>query len=323
MIEGLVSTIIPVYNRPNMVKEAVSSVLHQTYRPIEIIIVDDGSTDETPAIADALATKYPDEVIALHKENTGPGMAREVGRQKAQGEFIQYLDSDDVLMPDKFELQVTGLRNHTGCGVSYGKTRFVQKGSLAEDIPWKRTGEKIRTMFPSFLQSRWWGTSTPLYRSRITDAAGPWMALNVEEDWEYDCRIAAQMVKLHYLPVFVSEERQRTSAGQVIRGNYDKPTALRQRAKAHEQILQYARKANIPSSASEMQHFARQLFLLARQCGAVGLSDESKSLFALARDASGKVRGAGFDFRIYQLGGRLLGWKAMGKLSCAIDNLLR
>ena len=75
------------------------------------------------------------------------------------------------------------------------------------DVAWKRTGERISTMFPSFLQSRWWDTSTPLYRRAVTDLAGPWTELRNEEDWEYDCRIASKGGRLHYCDAFVSDTR--------------------------------------------------------------------------------------------------------------------
>src|SRR5215472_7466164 len=112
MLEGLASTIIPVHNRALLLRQAVASVLAQTYRPIEIIIVDDGSTDDTAREAEALAKAYSG-VRAIHRSNGGPGAARETGRLAANGEFIQYLDSDDLLLPNKFELQVNGLRR---CG---------------------------------------------------------------------------------------------------------------------------------------------------------------------------------------------------------------
>src|SRR5579871_51520 len=95
-IPGLVSTIIPVYNRPMMLREAVASVLSQTYRPIEVIIVDDGSTDQTPVVAEEVTRANPLEVVFVRKANSGPGPTRETGRLAARGEFIQYLDSDDL-----------------------------------------------------------------------------------------------------------------------------------------------------------------------------------------------------------------------------------
>src|SRR5437660_1100924 len=110
MITNLVSTIIPVYNRSAMLREAVGSVLAQTYRPIEIIIVNDGSTDETPQVCRRLAQANPSVVRVISRQNGGPGVAREAGRQLAMGEFIQYLDSDDLLHPLKFERQVAALR---------------------------------------------------------------------------------------------------------------------------------------------------------------------------------------------------------------------
>jgi glycosyltransferase involved in cell wall biosynthesis len=123
MEKGVVSTIIPVHNRPQLLREAVESVLAQTYRAIEVIIVDDGSTDETGEVADTFAQQHADMVRAIHQENGGPGLAREAGRIVARGEFVQYLDSDDVLLPRKFELQVGALMALTECVVSYGKTR--------------------------------------------------------------------------------------------------------------------------------------------------------------------------------------------------------
>jgi glycosyltransferase involved in cell wall biosynthesis len=317
LVEGLVSTIIPVHNRPALLREAVGSVLAQTYRPIEIIIVDDGSTDETGREAEALARTHS-EVRTTHRENSGPGAAREAGRLIARGEFIQYLDSDDILLPMKFELQIAGLRRCTDCAVSYGKTRFYFYGERPSDMAWKRTGERIPTMFPSFLKTRWWGTSTPLYRREVTDRAGPWAELWNEEDWEYDCRIARNGARLQYCDAFLSDQRgvrgQRLSAG----GSGDREK-LRSRARAHQLIFEHAFVAQISHETVEMQHFARDLFLLARQCGAAGLGEEARMLFRLARQASGTERSRGLDFVLYDLGARLVGWRAIGRITCGLD----
>jgi glycosyltransferase involved in cell wall biosynthesis len=317
--EGLVSTIIPVHNRPSLLTEAVASVLAQTYRPIEVIVVDDGSTDETGREAEALAERHS-EVRAIHRQNGGPGAARETGRLAASGEFIQYLDSDDLLLPRKFEFQVSGLRQYGDCAVSYGKTRFYTYGERPTDVAWKRTGERVSTMFPLFLQSRWWDTSTPLYRCEVTDLAGPWTSLRNEEDWEYDCRIASKGVRLHYCDTYVSDTRL-TSGYQLSTAGSSDLEKLRDRAAAHKLILGHALAARICHEASEMQHFARELFLLARQCGAAGFTEESRTLFRLARQASGTERSRSFDFLLYGAGARLVGWRAMGSLACGLDRL--
>lgn len=317
-VPGLVSTIIPVHNRPELLQAAVNSVLAQTYRAFEIIIVDDGSTDDTAAVADKLSLAYPELIRVIHQQNAGPGLSREAGRQIAQGEFIQYLDSDDLLMPNKFAWQVAGLKASPDCGVAYGKTRHYRAGEPAPDVPWKRTGEHISMMFPAFLKSRWWGTSTPLYRRTLTDAAGPWLNLWNEEDWEYDCRIAAMGVKLYYCDEFVSDqhvhEGDRLSIGGTIL-----PEKLQNRAEAHRHILHHAWAAHIPADSDEMRHFARELFLLSRQCGAAGLVEASQMLFELALQASTEERRNGLDFRLYALTAKIIGWRYAGSLSHCLD----
>jgi hypothetical protein len=319
-IAGLVSTIIPVHDRPRLLGEAVASVVGQSYRPIEIIIVDDGSTDDTPGVADSLSADSSGVIRVAHQLNTGPGLAREAGRRLAKGEFIQYLDSDDVLLPGKFALQVAGLRDNPQCGVAYGYTRYRHADGRVEARPWKGSGTRVDTMFPSFLLSRWWDTPTPLYRSSVCEAAGPWSDLRLEEDWEYDCRVAALGVQLHFCEAYVSEVRDH-GQGRLCYGEALDPLRLSQRARAHELILEHATRAGIGPAEPEMQHFARELFLLARQCGAAGLAGESRDLFHLARVASGEGRASGLDFRFYQFAAGVLGWPLVGRIACATDRL--
>jgi glycosyltransferase involved in cell wall biosynthesis len=312
-MRDLVTTIIPVFNRPAMLGEAVASVLAQTYRPLEIVIVDDGSTDGTPAAARALADDHQ-EIRVIQRPNGGAGAARESGRAVARGEFIQHLDSDDLLLPRKFELQVAALRANADAGAAYGWTRFRHADGSLEPRPWKRSGERIGTMFPAMLGSRWWDTPTPLYRASLLERAGSWLPLRIEEDWEYDARIAALGVSLQYVEEWVCEVRRHDEhlSGQVT------PAVLRDRAAAHLAIYGHARQAGIGSERPEMAHFARELFLLARQCGAAGLPDESRALFRAAREASGPASNR-LQFRAYAAAARIIGWTAAGKLSCLSD----
>jgi glycosyltransferase involved in cell wall biosynthesis len=319
---GLVSTILPVHDRPGLLVEAVESVLAQSYRPLEVVIVDDDSTDETVDVADRLAAEHGDTVIALHVPRGGPGLAREAGRLRARGEFLQHLDSDDVLLPEKFARQVAALQADPGAGVCYGMTRYVDESGSGGDRPWRRTGERIERMFPSFLVERWWGTSTPLYRRSVTDMAGPWTSLWNEEDWEYDCRVAALGPRLCYVPHFVSEQRGHGGARLSRDGSRD-PVKLRDRAAAHALILRHARRAGITPDLEEMRHFARELFLLSRQCGAAGLPAEARHLHALAREASDPVAGRRLDLWTYGAIAGLVGWGRLGRLACALDRARR
>jgi glycosyltransferase involved in cell wall biosynthesis len=301
-----------------MLREAAASVLAQTYREIELIVVDDGSTDETGAVADALAAKHPEVVRVIHQTNAGVGPAREAGRLAARGEFIQHLDSDDLLFPQKFEWQVAGLRAHPECGASYGWTRDRMPDGRLLDQPSRRTGERFESIFPAMLRSRFWQTTTALYRASVIHRAGAWLPLRNEEDWEYDARIGSQGVRLHYCEEWVSTTRHHDAGRLSDHGM--KPEVMRDRARAHVLIFEHARRAGIGPEVDEMKHFARELFLLARQCGDARLPAESKMLFEVARDASGPDRDR-IQFRVYAAAARILGWSLTGRIACLTDRL--
>jgi glycosyltransferase involved in cell wall biosynthesis len=98
----LVSAIIPTFNRGWILNEAIQSVLDQTYQPMEIIVVDDGSTDDTRDILDS----FGDGITVLYQENRGVSAARNLGIKHSHGELIAFLDSDDLWTPDKIACQV-------------------------------------------------------------------------------------------------------------------------------------------------------------------------------------------------------------------------
>ena len=314
MTEGLVSTIIPVFNRSALLEEAVSSAVAQTYPQLEVIIVDDASTDDTPAVIKSLCERDA-RVRSVRRENGGPGLARETGRQEARGEFIQYLDSDDLLLPRKFELQVAALRADPSAGIAYGITRYRDASGNEIACTWKEANQVQRKMFPSFLLARWWETVTPLFRRSVTDAAGPWTELRLEEDWEYDCRIAALDPTLAYVDEVVAEHRDHPE-DRLSRGAGDDPRRLRMRARAHLLIAEHAHRAGLDRRIPEMQHFARELFHLARQCGAARLRHESRELLTAAIKIS-----AARDLRAYTFAARMIGLRNAGALAQAIDRL--
>jgi glycosyltransferase involved in cell wall biosynthesis len=308
VVEGLVSTIIPVYNRPQMLREAVDSVLAQTYRPIEIIIADDGSTDEAGREADRMVAEHPGVIQVIHRPHQGPGPAREAGRLLARGEFIQYLDSDDRLIPRKFEWQVNALRQCPDCGAAYG---YIQRYGETElnRVPLKWSGRELPTLFPWLLVDRWWNTDCPLFRRTVCDAVGPWSDLRYSQDWEYDARVGALGTRLVHVKEFVCEYRQHGGERQTGSGRWLAPP---DRVRFFRSMFQQARMAGVELNGREMRHFARWVFLHARQCGEAGDAASSRACLALAAEAAGGMRG---DLWLYWVGAMALGWVSTARLT--------
>ena len=117
-----VSVIIPVYNVENYLERAVQSVLNQTLEQIEIILVDDGSPDNSAAICDFFKDSHPDKVKVIHKQNEGLGLARNSGLDIAKGEYVAFMDSDDTVEPQMYqcmyEKAVTGNFDVVMCDVN-------------------------------------------------------------------------------------------------------------------------------------------------------------------------------------------------------------
>ena len=112
----LVSIIIPTYNNGPVVCQAIDCSLNQTYDNREIIVVDDGSTDNTEQLLDR---KYKGKITYVRQENKGPGSARNTGIKYATGEYLQFLDADDLLAPDKLSIQIGQLKNIPEKALSY------------------------------------------------------------------------------------------------------------------------------------------------------------------------------------------------------------
>ena len=111
VMETMVSIIIPTYNRANVIKRAIDSVLRQTYDSYEVVVVDDGSTDETESVIAGIQDARI-RYIAL-KENQGVAHARNIGIREARYDYIAFLDSDDEWLLDKLELQMRLFQNST------------------------------------------------------------------------------------------------------------------------------------------------------------------------------------------------------------------
>ncbi len=316
MTPNLVSTIIPVYNRPAMLRQAVDSVLAQTYRPVEIVISDDGSTDDTPQVAAELCAAHPDVMRYVRYPNRGPGPAREAGRLLARGEFIQYLDSDDRLLPRKFELQVAALRARPECGIAYGMTRLIDSDDSVLAAPFKWTGQAREYLLPGLLVDRWWCTHTPLYRRSLADAIGPWCGLRYSQDWEYDMRAGSFGTRLAYVQDYVSEHRQHPGARQTGGGKWLLPP---DRVRFFTSLHRCALRAGVAADAPEMRHFARWVFSHARRCGMLGDGQAAAALCQLVRDVQGQDSS---ELKAYRGAAAILGWSRAARWSEQVRRML-
>jgi len=120
----LVSVIIPTYNRGWIVKEAIDSVLEQDFSDYELIVVDDGSDDNTPTILKA----YGKKIIVLHQANKGVSAARNHGIAAASGRLIAFLDSDDLWLPRKLSAQVKFFKDHPDAVINQTQERWIRSG---------------------------------------------------------------------------------------------------------------------------------------------------------------------------------------------------
>jgi len=189
MNSPLVSCVIPCYNRGALVRDTIDSVLRQTYEPVEIIAVDDGSTDDTN---DVLAS-YGNEIRVIRQENGGTASARNTGIRESKGKYLAWLDSDDTWLPEKTAAEVDVLERHAGVAQVY--TAFVL---MDVDGNPKATGERVAipdaeikadTLAMLLVESVVMPSSSMVRRSALDDVG--WFDPSYDwEDWELNFRLA-------------------------------------------------------------------------------------------------------------------------------------
>jgi glycosyltransferase involved in cell wall biosynthesis len=126
-----VAVIIPTYNRANLIGEGIQSVLHQTFTDFEIIVVDDGSSDNTKDVV----ARYTDPRIRYeYRENNGVSAARNAGAKVCNAEYVAFLDSDDIYLENALEKMIKSLDAHKQVGYSYGQANIMKVGKTAYRI---------------------------------------------------------------------------------------------------------------------------------------------------------------------------------------------
>jgi glycosyltransferase involved in cell wall biosynthesis len=181
------SIIIPTFNRSNILPKAIDSIHRQTYTHYEIIVVDDGSTDNTKKII----TKYP-EIKYIYQDNHGASSARNTGIQHAKGDFIAFLDSDDYWLPNKLELQVKiFLKNPLLWMVAGAKVKNKDRKLNDSFSNPNLTYDTKKITFLNLIEYNCINTPSVLVRRDIFEMTGLFDTnLKTGEDWDLWLRIA-------------------------------------------------------------------------------------------------------------------------------------
>lgn len=195
-----ISVIIPVYNDEKYLAQCLDSVLRQTYSNLEIILVDDGSTDSTPELCEKYREKY-DNIRILHKKNGGVGSSRNAGLEMATGEYILFVDHDDLLSETHIE-ELYNLLKKNNADIAVGNFNHFIEGKRAYGIWLKEDDYFEKTYTPE----EWFTVeyeTVPYNRSVIF--AVPWAKLYKKSLFENS--VSAQANKTAVFPLEAVEER--------------------------------------------------------------------------------------------------------------------
>jgi glycosyltransferase involved in cell wall biosynthesis len=193
----LVSVIIPAFNAAGYIRQTLNSVLAQTYQALEVIVVDDGSTDATGAMVEEFAKK--DVRVQLVRQcNAGVGAARNTAIGKAHGKYIAPLDADDLFFPEKLEKQVACMeRFGSETGLVYCGTAVIdERGHLVRTIDLQTLEGRLRLAV--VLRNIVGNASVPLFRATALEKVGTYLTRAEQrgaqgcEDWDLHIRIAEQ-----------------------------------------------------------------------------------------------------------------------------------
>jgi glycosyltransferase involved in cell wall biosynthesis len=182
-----VSVVIPCYNQARFLRESIQSALRQTCRPVDVIVVDDGSTDETATIA----RTYSD-VTYVRQANAGAPSARNRGLGLSQGEFVLFLDADDRLWPEALSQGVAALADHADWAFVTGHVRLIAADGTPETVPPQE--HAAGDQFLALLRSNYiWTPGVVLYRRSVLESCGAFdPAARASADYELNIRIARQ-----------------------------------------------------------------------------------------------------------------------------------
>ena len=201
-MRSLVSILIPAYNAESWIGDTIRSALAQTWPRKEIVVVDDGSTDQTLRVARHFASQT---VSIVTQENRGASAARNRALELCQGDYIQWLDADDLLSPDKVAKQMAAAQEcqDTRRLLSSGWGYFMYRPSRAQFLPTSLWCDlsPVEWLLRKMGQNLHMQTATWLVSRTLTQAAGPWdTRLSLDDDGEYFSRVVLASDAIRFVP---------------------------------------------------------------------------------------------------------------------------
>ncbi|HHP7246229.1 MAG TPA: glycosyltransferase [Elainellaceae cyanobacterium] len=254
----LISVIIPMFNAENTIRETIDSVLQQTLTDFEIIVIDDGSTD---ASLDAVKHIHDSRIRVLSQPNSGAPASRNRGLAESTGEFIAFLDADDVWTPDKLAAQIDALQTNPDAAVAYSWTQFIDESGQVLSSGRRITVsndayEKLLVM--NFLEN---GSNPLIRRPALAEIGGFDESLLSSQDRDLYLRLA---MRYRFVTVPKYQILYRMTSGSITSNL----------SRQERQALEFVNRAFIQAPAS-LQHLKpRSLAHLYRYLTLRGLEDE-------------------------------------------------
>lgn len=240
MTKDIISIIVPTYNRASLIKQTIESVIDQTYFFWELVIVDDGSSDDTEGVIEA----FNDDRIRFIKRSRLPAGAptcRNIGLESCTGQYVIFLDSDDLLLPNTLEQRVAAIQINKEVDFLVFQTAFFETSIADSSVLWNRFDES--NDLTRFLESDIvWHTSGSIFSRDFLHKGGHKFAeaLQSSQDWQFHLMILLskpRYLKINSLPdVFIRRDRKNTR----ISDEHGSPVKILNRLGVMKQIMELA-----------------------------------------------------------------------------------
>jgi len=251
----LVSVLVPAYNASRWIRYSIDSVLRQSWPRIELIIVDDGSKDNTAAIAKAFESP---SVKVVRQENAGASAARNRAYSLAQGEYVQWLDADDVLAPSKIATQMAEVEaERDNCALfssAWAYFRYRTSKASFRPTPLWQDATPVEWLQRKFQHNLFMPPNTWLVSRTLTEAAGPWNTdLSLDDDGEYFARVVARSTRIRFLRK--AEAYYRVLGAETLSKSYSRERIESQFNSMNLQIEQLCRLDDGPETGAAIVAF--------------------------------------------------------------------